>query len=176
MSKTVVRPLVVAEQLLGVAQKVVPVMSGTWDRQLELSQLQPSEAVVTHLNRATLLRLGLVILHHDLLVLPTEVRVATAGGVQPAALRWSDSAEQIQRQQRQSYWVLLCTHIENLPTLVRRQDIRIEPVSQNLVHLVQRIGSKNVLLDEPVAEGVDSDSVLLPHLGRPVVSVGKQPT
>ena len=111
MSKTVVRPLVVAEQLLGVAQKVVPVMSGTWDRQLELSQLQPSEAVVTHLNRATLLRLGLVILHHDLLVLPTEVRVATAGGVQPAALRWSDSAEQIQRQQRQSDWVLLCAHI-----------------------------------------------------------------
>ena len=27
----------------------------------------------------------------------------------------------------------------------------------------------------PFKEGVDSDPVLLPHLGRPFVSVGKQP-
>ena len=82
---------------LGVAQKVVPVMSGTWDRQLELSQLQPSEAVFAHLNRATHLRLGLVRLHHDLLVLPTEVRVGCGGwwAQEPCQLLIKQFAKQV---------------------------------------------------------------------------------
>jgi len=103
---------------------------------------------LSRLNRATHLGLGLVRRHHDLLVLPTEVGVATTGGVQPAALGRSDTAEQILRQQRQCDRVLLPSHIVNLLALVRRQDIRIETISQNLVHIVHRIGSQNVLLNE----------------------------
>ena len=33
VAKAVMRPLIVTQQLLGITQKVVPVMSGTWDLQ-----------------------------------------------------------------------------------------------------------------------------------------------